>query len=183
MALLGSHQRTRGACTTVLRHFCSLVALWCASRRYSNADPTNNYVHLTNVAIQKSSDTYNEEVRLGSPAVVARHHVMTRPFSCDVVQTGGKWDLRSLKLHMISTVGKKATDKLFMEIQKIVIRSLQSVQKIMINDKHCFELYVSPCTGQVLPWCCSGSCLVPLSRTGLAGMGTTSCLMTSSSLG
>ena len=43
---------------------------------------------------------------------------------------------------MISRVGKEATDKLFMEMQNIVVRSLQSVQKIMINDKHCFELCV-----------------------------------------
>ena len=26
-------------------------------------------------------------------------------------------------------------------MQEIMIRSLQSVEKIMINDKHCFELY------------------------------------------
>ncbi|CAN0009254.1 unnamed protein product, partial [Heterosigma akashiwo] len=32
-------------------------------------------------------------------------------------------------------------DKLFYEIQMIVIRSLHSVQPVMINDKHCFELY------------------------------------------
>ena len=29
----------------------------------------------------------------------------------------------------------------FREIDEIFIRSLLSVQKVMINDKHCFELY------------------------------------------
>ena len=122
-----------------------MLLLACCCRRYSNADVTNTFVHLTNVAIQKGSDTYNE-------------------------QTGGKWDLRNLKLHMISRVGKKATDKLFMEMQNIVVRSLQSVQKIMINDKHCFELYVvSNC---VAP----RNCTPDIGRR--IGMATTSCMMT-----
>ena len=30
---------------------------------------------------------------------------------------------------------------MFHEIDNIIIRSLQSVQKIIINDKHCFEMY------------------------------------------
>lgn len=60
---------------------------------------------------------------------------------CQQKQTGGKWDLRSLKLHLICRVGKEATDRLFQEMQGIIVRSLLAVQKIMINDKHCFELY------------------------------------------
>lgn len=50
--------------------------------RYSNAasDISNTYMHLTNVAIQKKSDFYDETM-------------------------GGKWDLRDLKLHLISRYG------------------------------------------------------------------------------
>lgn len=32
-------------------------------------------------------------------------------------------------------------EQMFRNINDIFIKSLQSVQKIMINDKHCFELY------------------------------------------
>jgi len=32
-------------------------------------------------------------------------------------------------------------DECFRLIDEIFIRSLLSVQKVMINDKHCFELY------------------------------------------
>lgn len=32
-------------------------------------------------------------------------------------------------------------EQLFREMDEIFIKSLQSVQKIMINDKHCFEMY------------------------------------------
>lgn len=55
--------------------------------------------------------------------------------------TGGKWDLRSLKMYMMSKHGQQAVDELFYEIQMTILRSLLSVQKIMISDKHCFELY------------------------------------------
>jgi len=29
----------------------------------------------------------------------------------------------------------------FANIQRVVIRALQCVQRVIINDKHCFELY------------------------------------------
>lgn len=32
-------------------------------------------------------------------------------------------------------------NQIFRDIDNIIIRSLQSVQKIIINDKHCFEMY------------------------------------------
>jgi len=89
-----------------------------SNSRYSSlaSDMSNQFVHLTNVAVQKVSDNYNKE-------------------------TGGKWDLRGLKLYLMSRFGVQACDKLFRDIQDIVLLSLLSVQKTMINDKHCFELY------------------------------------------
>ncbi|EQC37590.1 hypothetical protein SDRG_05186 [Saprolegnia diclina VS20] len=86
--------------------------------RYSNnaSDIENSFIHLTNVAIQKTSENYNK-----------KH--------------GGKWDLKSLKLYMMSKHGCARIDQLFYEIQMVIVRSLQSVEKIIISDKHCFELY------------------------------------------
>ncbi|KAF1335702.1 Tubulin polyglutamylase, partial [Globisporangium splendens] len=86
--------------------------------RYSNnpSDIANSFVHLTNVAIQKTSENYNKE-------------------------HGGKWDLRNLKLYMMSKHGPERINKLFYEIQMVIIKSLLSIEKIVINDKHCFELY------------------------------------------
>lgn len=72
-------------------------------------------MHLTNVAVQKNADNYDEKL-------------------------GGKWDIRSLKLYMMSYYGVEKVSKTFEEVQNIVIKSLLSVQKGMINDKHCFEL-------------------------------------------
>ncbi len=79
-------------------------------------DITNNYIHLTNVAVQKTSENYNEK-------------------------TGGKWDLRSLKLYLISRYGRDKVVHTFNQVQEIMIKAIKSVSKIVINDKHCFELY------------------------------------------
>lgn len=79
-------------------------------------DISNLYQHLTNVAIQKTAPDYKPE-------------------------KGCKWLLRNLKLYLITKHGEEATYQLFTEIEALVIRSLLSVQKIMIQDKHCFEVY------------------------------------------
>jgi tubulin polyglutamylase TTLL9 len=40
----------------------------------------------------------------------------------------------------MSKHGREAVEKLFTDMEALVVRSLMSVQKVMINDKHCFEL-------------------------------------------
>jgi len=80
-------------------------------------DINNLGQHLTNVAVQKHS---------GKAAYK---------------RTGAKWDVGNLKKHLLSTVGLAVVNDLFSDIEAIVIHSLFSVQKVMINDKHCFELY------------------------------------------
>lgn len=54
----------------------------------------NSFIHLTNVAIQKTGETYNSE-------------------------TGGKWGLRELKLYLLSRHGAAAVDDLFHAIQMV----------------------------------------------------------------
>eukprot|EP01006_Ploeotia_vitrea_P000478 TRINITY_DN10312_c0_g1_i1.p1 TRINITY_DN10312_c0_g1~~TRINITY_DN10312_c0_g1_i1.p1 ORF type:complete len:418 (+),score=41.95 TRINITY_DN10312_c0_g1_i1:44-1297(+) len=76
----------------------------------------NNFIHLTNVAVQKTSNNY-------------------------IATQGCKWSIRQLKLLMMSKYGPQPVDAVFSDIQGLIIRSLLSVQKIMINDKHCFEMY------------------------------------------
>lgn len=88
------------------------------SSRYSNSNSNldNAYMHLTNAAVQKGHDEYNRNNDL-------------------------KWDLRSLKLYLVTKHGEERVNKLFKDIQDVIIRSLICVQNVMINDKHCFELY------------------------------------------
>jgi tubulin polyglutamylase TTLL9 len=88
------------------------------NQRYSKETVTssNLFMHLTNVAIQKQAADYDKE-------------------------TDAKLDMQSLKVFLTSKVGLEATEKLFYNMHDIIIRSLLSVQKVMINDKHCFELY------------------------------------------
>lgn len=80
------------------------------------SDLSNNMVHLTNVAVQKHCDSYDEK-------------------------RGGKWDLHHLKLYLMSREDPEKVNNLFCAIQDIVLFSLFAVQKVMIQDKHCFELY------------------------------------------
>jgi tubulin polyglutamylase TTLL9 len=68
------------------------------------------------VAIQKTAPEYNGE-------------------------KGCKWLLSNLRMYMSSKHGMEAADKLFTEMEALMVRALMSVQKVMINDKHCFELY------------------------------------------
>jgi hypothetical protein len=68
------------------------------------------------VAIQKQSDSYDD---------------------C----SGGKWDIRQLKLYLISKYSLSQVNVAFQRIQDIVLGAVEAVQPVMIHDKHCFELY------------------------------------------
>lgn len=74
------------------------------------------FAHLTNVAVQKTGEDYND-----------KH--------------GNKFSLKNLRLYLEGTRGHEATEKLFQDIYTVYIHALKSVQNVMINDKHCFELY------------------------------------------
>lgn len=80
------------------------------------AEFDNVFVHLTNVAIQKQADDYND-----------RH--------------GGKWDVNDLMLFIESTRGREARERLLTGMDSIIVYSLKAVQSVMVNDKHCFEMY------------------------------------------
>ena len=74
------------------------------NEKYSSdtSDMDNMMVHLTNVAIQKKNDEYNQE-------------------------HGSKWSLDNLRFYLEQTRGKQATDKCFESIKSIIYISLKSV--------------------------------------------------------
>ncbi|XP_023337938.1 probable tubulin polyglutamylase TTLL1 [Eurytemora carolleeae] len=76
----------------------------------------NLFVHLTNVAIQKQGVEYN-------------------------TVHGGKLSIENLKLFLEMSRGKAATDKLFNEINWLIVHSLKSVAPVMVSDRHCYECY------------------------------------------
>eukprot|EP01012_Entosiphon_sulcatum_P023367 TRINITY_DN28368_c0_g1_i1.p1 TRINITY_DN28368_c0_g1~~TRINITY_DN28368_c0_g1_i1.p1 ORF type:complete len:384 (+),score=63.10 TRINITY_DN28368_c0_g1_i1:946-2097(+) len=79
-------------------------------------DLDNLFVHLTNVAIQKQGEDYND-------------------------LHGGKWQVHNLRLYVESTAGKTVADALFQQIHFVIVESLRACSSVIINDKHCFELY------------------------------------------
>ena len=111
--------------------------------RYSSdpADIANNFVHLTNVAIQKTAENYD-------------------------ARSGGKKDLRSLKLLLATQHGMAAVDQLFLAIERVIVRSLIAVQHVMIADKHCFELYGYDVRFFRVPWRPAAPALSPARSLG-----------------
>ncbi|XP_072169782.1 probable tubulin polyglutamylase TTLL9 isoform X1 [Diadema setosum] len=87
-----------------------------SNTRFSLDSIDDAYVHLTNVAIQKTAPDYDPE-------------------------KGCKWSMPQMKTYLTAKHGIELVENLFRDMNEIFIKSLQSVQKIMINDKHCFELY------------------------------------------
>lgn len=97
--------------------YCSGFARFTGFRYSINTkNLSESYMHLTNVAVQKTAPGYD-------------------------AGAGCKWPLRQLKLYLIGKFGVQVTDRLFFEMQELIINSLISVQKVMINDKHAFEMY------------------------------------------
>ncbi|KAJ8016579.1 hypothetical protein DPEC_G00008700 [Dallia pectoralis] len=87
-----------------------------SSTRFSLTSIDDHYVHLTNVAVQKTAPDYDPE-------------------------KGCKWQVQQLRSYLTARHGRETVEALFKDIDNIFVRSLQSVQKVIINDKHCFELY------------------------------------------
>lgn len=52
-----------------------------------------------------------------------------------------KWSVQQLRRYLTAKHGRARIGAMFEDIDNIFVRSLQSVQKVIINDKHCFELY------------------------------------------
>ncbi|ANQ08702.1 Uncharacterized protein PCOAH_00030240 [Plasmodium coatneyi] len=77
---------------------------------------TDITMHLTNVSIQKNAEGYDDTV-------------------------GGKWFVRELFLYLISRYGSDRIGTLIRDIENCIIQSFLAVHKIIINDRHCFELY------------------------------------------
>lgn len=84
--------------------------------RYQQFDLNNLQSHLTNVAIQKNSDAYDE-------------------------QKGGKYELDKLRVYMMSKFPQDKVIECFYNVQEIVIKTLQATSKIIATDKRCFQLY------------------------------------------
>lgn len=72
----------------------------------------------------------------GTCTVAADINSLTMPFL-----QGCKWQMQQLRRYLTAKHGAQAVETLFRDIDNVFVHSLQSVQKVIINDKHCFELY------------------------------------------
>ncbi|CAN0145335.1 unnamed protein product, partial [Discosporangium mesarthrocarpum] len=53
---------------------------------------------------------------------------------------GRKWAIKKLKMYLVMRHGQRAADRLFWEIQAILVRTLRSVDRLIIHDKQSFEV-------------------------------------------
>ncbi|CAM9957939.1 unnamed protein product, partial [Scytosiphon promiscuus] len=84
-------------------------------RRARHADPAhlaNELMHLTNHAVQRRG-----------------------------AAVGRKWNLKKFKLHVAMRHGRRAMDKLFWDIQALVVRTIRAVDRLVIQDRQSFELF------------------------------------------
>jgi tubulin polyglutamylase TTLL1 len=81
-----------------------------------DCDEESLFSHLTNVSYQIKSDKYNNV-------------------------HGGKWSYSNFLLFIEINYGRKKFQKMVEEIDYLIISSLKSVQSVIFNDKHCFEMY------------------------------------------
>lgn len=113
-------------------------------------------MHLTNVSVQKTAPDYDHEKVCNSGTskkksscyfYVLKHVCFKQLLSlyCCIISSndkqGCKWQMQQLRRYLTAKHGREMVETLFQEMDNIFVRSLQSVQKVIINDKHCFELY------------------------------------------
>lgn len=79
--------------------------------RYEDGKLNQTEIHLTNVAIQKQTDNYDEHL-------------------------GGKWMLGKMRPYLLSKYGAEKVNTCFNQIQELIIKTLEAVQKIMNTDRN-----------------------------------------------
>jgi len=103
--------------------------------------PLTAYLHRAGFA-RCSSDTY--KLSAGTLGDVEKHltnHAITKHSENYVSETGNKWSVSSFRLWVVSMYGEERANQVFFEIQGVVVKSLQACQDMIVQDRHCFELY------------------------------------------
>nr|CAD7262635.1 unnamed protein product [Timema shepardi] len=85
-----------------------------SNEQFSLSDLSDSRVHLTNSSIQLRSDSGGQ---------------------------GCKWSLRRLREFLTARHGATTVETLVQAIARVVLTSLRCVQNVIIQDRHCFELY------------------------------------------
>lgn len=73
--------------------------------------------------------------------VIAGGVLLPESLTIWLLAQGCKWMLQRFRQYLASKHSPQVVETLFSDMDNIFIKSLQSVQKVIISDKHCFELY------------------------------------------
>ncbi|CAM9174701.1 unnamed protein product [Ectocarpus fasciculatus] len=97
--------------------------------------PLTVYIYRDGFA--KFSSTRADPAHLANELMHLTNHAVQRRGSA----VGKKWSLKKFKWFVAMRHGRKAMDKLFWEIQALVVRTIRSVDRLIIHDKQSFELF------------------------------------------
>ncbi|KAG8231574.1 hypothetical protein J437_LFUL011570 [Ladona fulva] len=111
-------------------------------------------VHLTNVAIQKSTCPSRNLIPACSTSSATKKPMLTVRSHAYVESDEGnqrsetaseckgvKWDLRKLRQFLSAKHGEENVEIIFQRITRLITVSLRAVQPVIAQDAHCFELY------------------------------------------
>ena len=60
--------------------------------------------------------------------------------------------MHNLRVFLEGTRGKEVSDKLFDDINWLIVHSLKAVSGVMNSDRHCFEVSVVQCFRAAITW-------------------------------
>ncbi|CAM9875768.1 unnamed protein product, partial [Hapterophycus canaliculatus] len=103
--------------------------------------PLTVYIYRDGFA--KFSSTRFRQVRHADPAHLANElmHLTNHAVQRRGAAVGKKWSLKKFKLHVAMRHGRRAMDKLFWDIQALVVRTIRAVDRLIIQDRQSFELF------------------------------------------
>jgi len=103
--------------------------------------PLNAYLHRGGFA-RFASDAYKvTRDNLGDLETHLTNHAITKNSDNYTSETGNKWGVGQLKVYLMTEYGEERTNALFADIQAVIVKSLQACQEMIVQDRHCFELY------------------------------------------
>eukprot|EP00903_Cladosiphon_okamuranus_P005924 g5855.t1 len=99
--------------------------------------PLTVYVYRDGFAKFSSTRFSTDPAHLQNGLMHLTNHAVQRRGAA----VGKKWALKKFKLHVAMRHGRKAMDKLFWDIQALVVRTVRAVDRLVIQDKQSFELF------------------------------------------
>eukprot|EP00752_Nemacystus_decipiens_P018709 g16773.t1 len=99
--------------------------------------PLTVYIYRDGFAKFSSARFSTDHAHLQNELMHLTNHAVQRRGKA----VGNKWRLKKFKIYVAMRHGRKAMDKLFWDIQALVVRTVRAVDRLVIHDAQSFELF------------------------------------------